>query len=164
MISPFCAHPTPNSRGRSWTIWRELPLMIMIQIMIRFLLFSHPLSLTLYLTKTQVEPCFPQFRTTGRHHVNSDQPPIPGLFEAHRITLTKTDFSDCHLGGAEILSGSMQFWALMSGRPPPTLLQEQGAVGLLSLHTPQLLILSGLLTQTQHHTGVTELRQTIRSD
>ena len=82
----------------------------------------------------------------------------------HRITLTKTDFSDCHLGGAEILSGSMQFWALMSGRRPPTLLQEQGAVGLLSLHTPQLLILSSLLTQTQHQTGVTELRQTIRSD
>ena len=89
MISPFCAHPTPNSRGRSWTIWQELPLMIIIQIMIRFWLFSHPLSLTLYLTKTQVEPCSPQFRTNGRHHVNSDQPPIPGLFEAIELPWQK---------------------------------------------------------------------------
>ena len=83
--------------------------MIIIQIMIRFWLFSHPLSLTLYLTTTQVEPCSPQFRTTGRNHVSFDQPPIPGLFGAHRITLTKTEFSDCHLGGTVILSGSMQF-------------------------------------------------------
>ena len=50
---PFCAHPTPSSRGRSWTIWPELLLMIIIQIIIRFWLFFHLLSLTLYLTMTQ---------------------------------------------------------------------------------------------------------------
>lgn len=83
--------------------------MIIIQIMIRFWLFSHPLSLTLYLTMTQVEPCSPQFRTAGRNHVSFDQPPIPGLFEAHRITLTNTEFSDCHLRRTVILPGSMQF-------------------------------------------------------
>ena len=51
--SPLCAHPTPNSRGRSWTIWPELLLMIIIQIIIRFWLFFRLLSLTLYLTMTQ---------------------------------------------------------------------------------------------------------------